>query len=93
MAHRLPSHSEDFKSELYYRDLYLMTYCEGGGSLEQDSKYASRKKYLSKKFGGVDGVSMTSFPSANCTLEMSTSVAMSHTGGDWMTPVHNHAGH
>ena len=82
MAHRPPSRSEDFKNKLYYRDSYLMTYCDGGGSFAQDSKYASRKKYLSKKFGGVDGVSMTSFPSASCTLEMSTSVAMSHTGGD-----------
>ena len=46
---------------------YRASYCMGVGSSEQDSRYASRMKYLSKKFDGVGGVSKASFPSANCS--------------------------
>ena len=60
--------------------------------MAQDSKYASRIKYLSKKFGGV-GVSVISFPSTNCSWETSSSVNRSRTGKKVIIPLQNGAGH
>lgn len=70
----------------------VTTYCGAVGGLVQDSKYASRIKYLSKKFGGVE-LTMTSFPSAKCSRETSSSVGRSRIGEEAMIPMHNRAGH
>lgn len=70
----------------------VTTYCGAVGGLVQDSKYASRIKYLSKKFGGVE-LTMTSFPSAKCSRETSSSVSRSRIGEEAMIPMHNRAGH
>ena len=73
--------------------IYCNIDCDGMGGLAQDSKYASRIKYLSKKFGGVGGVSMVGFPSAICSKETNASVGGSRTGEEAMIPIHACAGH